>query len=586
MTAATDPRGGVLFLVPARAGSLRIPGKNLREVAGIPLVGHAVRLARAAAALVPGGPHAVVCSTDDPATADCARSWGAQVPFLRPRELATASASSVDVALHALDALAAGGRQFRALVLLQPTSPLSEATDIAAAVRRHDDDAQHRPVAAVADSHPAGWHVSGVPEGLVHAAGTAAHLLTGSCYVISPDELAVDRAFVVDGRTQGLVVPRARAVDVDVEEDLALAEALAGVRPVRAFAVGDRVVGSGACLVIAEAGVNHDGDVGLAHRLVDAAADAGVDAVKFQTFSPDLLASAEAPTAVYQRAATAAGESQRAMLARLALPEHAWRELREHAVERGLVFLSTPFDEPSALLLDELGVPALKVGSGELTNHPFLARLAALGRPLLLSTGMADMLEVAAALDVVARHGDVPVALLHCVSSYPASPADANLRAIDTMRAAFGVPVGWSCHMTGTDVALAAAARGADVLEKHLTLDRSMPGPDHAASLEPAELAELVRGVRTVSSALGSGRKVPVAAETDVSQVARRSLHWTQDLPAGTTVDAGHLSALRPGTGVAPSEQPWLVGRPLRRPVTAGAMVDLADLGDHDEGAR
>src|SRR5262249_50896250 len=157
--------------------------------------------------------------------------------------------------------------------------------------------------------------------------------------------------------------------------------------------------------------------------------------------------------------------------------------------------------------------------------------------------------------------------------------------AIDTLRAAFGIPVGWSCHMTGTEVALAAAARGADVLEKHLTLDRSMPGPDHAASLEPAQMRELVRGVRTVSSALGSGRKVPVTAERDVSRVARRSLHWTLDLPAGTTVVAQHLTALRPGTGVAPAQQARLLGLSLRRPVTAGAMVDIADVDAADEVA-
>jgi sialic acid synthase SpsE len=244
------------------------------------------------------------------------------------------------------------------------------------------------------------------------------------------------------------------------------------------------------------------------------------------------------------------------------------------------VFLSTPFDDGSAELLDRLGVPAFKVGSGELTNTPFITRVARRGRPMLVSTGMADMVEVAAAVDAVRAGGDVPLALFHCVSSYPASPADANLRAMETMRRAFGVPVGWSDHTPGIELALAAVAAGARLVEKHLTTDRTLPGPDHQASLEPGAFAVMVEGIRAVEAAMGSGVKAPVEAERDVTAVARRSLHWAVSLPAGAPVTQAALAVLRPGTGLAPARLATLVGRRTTRAVEAGAAVAAADVED------
>jgi CMP-N,N'-diacetyllegionaminic acid synthase len=276
----------VLFLVSARGDSRRSPAKNLRLVAGIPLVARAVRAARATAAVVPGGPHAVVCSTDDPTIAASAVAWHAEVPFLRPAELAGDAASSIDVVLHALGLLAASGRRFRAVVLLQPTSPLTDPADIAAAIARFDETGA--PVVAVTPAHPAAWHQAMDETGILHGAqpADARTVLSGAFYVIAPDELHSARRFVVEGRTRGVVVPPERSVDVDEEMDLVVADALARARPVRPFPFADRLVGAGSCLVIAEAGVNHNGDPALAHRLVDAAADAGAEVVKFQTFDP------------------------------------------------------------------------------------------------------------------------------------------------------------------------------------------------------------------------------------------------------------------------------------------------------------
>jgi N-acetylneuraminate synthase/N,N'-diacetyllegionaminate synthase len=338
-----------------------------------------------------------------------------------------------------------------------------------------------------------------------------------------------------------------------------------------------RAVGEGApCLVVAEAGVNHNGDVELAERLVDAAAAACADAVKFQSFRAEAVASAGAPKAAYQRAATGEEESQQEMLRALELSAETHRRLQRRAQEHGLLFLSTPFDAASADLLEELGVPAFKVASPDLTNLPFLEYLAAKGRPLIVSTGMAELSEVEAALAALARVGATDVVLLQCVSSYPAPAAEQNLRTIPALAARFGVPVGFSDHTTGGAAALAAVALGACLLEKHFTLDRTLPGPDHAASLEPAELAGLVRDVREVEAALGDGVKRPTPAERENRELVRRSLAAAVDLPAGTLLERSMLTALRPGTGIAPSRIDEVVGRRLRRSVAGGELLDPA----------
>jgi len=316
--------------------------------------------------------------------------------------------------------------------------------------------------------------------------------------------------------------------------------------------------------VIAEAGVNHNGDAGLAAALVDAAADAGADAVKFQTFHTDALVTAGARQAAYQRR-HAPASSQRAMLRKLELSEALHRSLIARARRRGLCFLSTPFDEASARFLHELGVPLFKIASGELTNLPFLAYIARLGRPIILSTGMSTLDEVRQAVRAIRRAGNPPLALLHCVSSYPARVEDVNLRAMETLARAFRVPVGLSDHTTGTAVSIAAAGLGATIIEKHLTTDRTRAGPDHAASLEPREFAQMVAGIRDVEQALGSGVKKPVAAERDVARVARRSVVAAVDIPRGARITARMLACKRPGTGIPPSRIGDVVGRRMIR---------------------
>lgn len=340
---------------------------------------------------------------------------------------------------------------------------------------------------------------------------------------------------------------------------------------------GLTVGGSARCLVIAEAGVNHNGDAALAERLIDVAAEAGADVVKFQTFDPDALAGPGADMAEYQTRALGTSKSQLEMLRGLTLPLEAYERLLAHAKKRGILFLSTPFDPKSADFLERLGLPAFKLSSGDLTNTVLLSHVAKKGRPLLVSSGMATMGEVATALDVVSANGAPPVALFHCVSNYPADPSDCNLRAMTAMKQAFRVPVGWSDHTMGIDVAVAAVALGAELLEKHITLDRTMPGPDHAASLEPSELRDLMKGIRRVESALGDGVKTPRPSEAPIAKIGRRSLHWARSLEDGAVVTTDDMTVLRPATGVEPAAMPWIVGRVVRRPVKAGTPVSFSD---------
>jgi N-acetylneuraminate synthase len=332
---------------------------------------------------------------------------------------------------------------------------------------------------------------------------------------------------------------------------------------------------NGRCLVIAEAGVNHNGDVGRAMEMVWVAKEAGADAVKFQTFQARQLATAGAAQARYQSRNSGREESQAEMLLRLELSRKDHDNLAEACRQAGIAFLSTPFDDGSLDLLADLGVLALKFSSGDLTNLPFLRRAARLGVPVILSTGMATWEEVAEGVDA-ARGADLT--LLQCVSDYPADPADVNLRVMERYREAFGCRVGYSDHCLGNSVCLAAVALGAEVVEKHFTLDQELPGPDHKASATPGELAELVRGIADVVTALGDGIKRPTAREADARLVARKSLVLARPMRSGSSLAPEDLVAKRPGTGIPPSRLDDVVGRRLARDMEADSPLEWEDL--------
>jgi len=344
-------------------------------------------------------------------------------------------------------------------------------------------------------------------------------------------------------------------------------------------------------LVIAEAGVNHSGSLETALALVDAAADAGADVVKFQTFSANSLVGRSARKADYQQRTTDASESQHAMLQRLELPQSAHHTLIAHARRRGIEFLSTPFDQQSLEFLVSLDLPRIKIGSGDLTNAPLLHAVAKAGVTLILSTGMATLGEVEEALGVLAHgysgSGQPPgiaafraawrdpaarehlarhVSLLHCTTEYPCPPGDVNLAAMAAMKAAFQLPVGYSDHTDGIEVSLAAVALGAGIIEKHLTLDRNAEGPDHAASLEPTDFKRMVSAIRNIEGALGDGVKAPKHSEVKNIPVARKSIVAARPLKAGETIGPDDITTKRPGSGRAPIEYWSLIGTTVARP--------------------
>lgn len=338
---------------------------------------------------------------------------------------------------------------------------------------------------------------------------------------------------------------------------------------------------------IAEAGVNHNGDLDLALKLVDVARAAGADAVKFQTFKTEAVIAADAPLAEYQKA-NAGAPSAVEMLKGFELPHAGFALIADHCRSIGIEFMSSPFDLDSAAFLAGIGMTRFKLASGEITHTTFVKGVAKLaadakksGRAgsVILSTGMSTLDEVAEAVGWIEGEGCSALTILHCVSNYPAPAKDANLRAMDTLAAAFGYPVGWSDHTLGDAVSLAAVARGAVVVEKHFTLDNALAGPDHAMSMDPDGLARLIAGIRTVEASLGDGIKRPVEAEREIMTVARRSLFAARNIAAGAVVTEADLIALRPGDGISAARMDEMVGKAAASEIRAGTKIRLSDLG-------
>jgi N,N'-diacetyllegionaminate synthase len=330
-------------------------------------------------------------------------------------------------------------------------------------------------------------------------------------------------------------------------------------------------------LIIAEAGVNHNGDLDLALRMVDVAAEAGADLVKFQTFSADRLAVRDAPKAAYQEATTGNIESQHGMLRRLELSLADHEALIKRCAARRIGFFSTGFDIASVNMLVSLGLRMFKVPSGEITNMPYLRHIGSFGARVILSTGMASLGEIDAALDVLAKAGTPrsKVVVLHCTTQYPAPFADVNLRVLSALKDCLGVEVGYSDHTLGSEVAIAAVALGATVIEKHFTLDPSMPGPDHSASLDPLALKAMVAAIRNLEVALGSSVKRRTESEIGNAAVVRKSLVAARAIHAGEVFSADNLVCKRPGTGISPMRWDEMVGRRADRDYAADELISL-----------
>lgn len=329
-------------------------------------------------------------------------------------------------------------------------------------------------------------------------------------------------------------------------------------------------------LIIAEAGVNHNGDINIAKKLIDIAAHAGADLVKFQTFNADLLVTHEAAKADYQILATNNNESQHEMLRKLELTESMHHELISHCASQNIGFFSTAFDIESINLLVELGQKLFKIPSGEITNLPYMQHIGKLNKTVIISTGMSNMDEIEAAINVLEESGThrSKITVLHCTTSYPAPMSDVNLRAMQSIQNKFKVAVGYSDHSLGVEIPIAAVALGATVIEKHFTIDRNLLGPDHKASLEPAELKFMIDGIRNVEKALGDGVKRLMPSEIPNLPIARKSIVASQPIDAGIVFTAQNLTAKRPGTGISPMEWNRLLGRPSNKDYLADELID------------
>ncbi len=317
--------------------------------------------------------------------------------------------------------------------------------------------------------------------------------------------------------------------------------------------------------IIAEAGVNHNGSLEIAKKLIDAAVHAEADAVKFQTFSTDRLVTKNAPKADYQNETTDRNESQYDMLKKLELTYEEHKILEYYCQENNILFMSTPFDFESVDLLEKLGVELYKIGSGDLTNIPLLQYIAKKQKPMIVSTGMSNLGEVEEAVNYIKGCGNENIILLHCISNYPAAYEDVNLKAMNTLKEAFKLPVGYSDHTSGIEVPIAAVAMGAKVIEKHFTLDKTMEGPDHKASLSSKELKEMVSNIRYVESALGNGIKKPQDSERNNRKVSRKSLTAARNLKKGDKISKEDIDIKRPGTGIPPKFIDEIVGSVLLR---------------------
>jgi len=330
--------------------------------------------------------------------------------------------------------------------------------------------------------------------------------------------------------------------------------------------------------IIAEAGVNHNGDIQLAGKMIEAAAEAGADAVKFQSFRAERLVTSEAEKANYQKKNTGNDrETQYEMLKKLELNEIQHRELMEHCQRKNILFLSTPFDLESAALLGKIGVQAYKISSGDLTNIPLIEAVASCRRPVIISTGMGGLGEVEAAVAAAKRMKNEELILLHCTTSYPAAYREVNLRAMLTLKEAFQLPVGYSDHTPGLEIPAAAAALGARVIEKHFTFDKDLPGPDHRISLAPDELKDMVRYIRNVEAALGDGSKSCTAGEKEAGKTARKSIVAACDIPKGTVITRELLTVKRPGTGLPPAFIKYLLGKRAKVTLNKDFLVDFWD---------
>ena len=578
-------------IIPARGGSKGIPQKNIIDVAGKPLIAYTIEQGLASKYI-----DGVFVSTDDPDIKKVAKAHGAAV-IDRPIALAGDESPTLETLQHGIAFLEKErGITADNIILLQATTPLRRVEDIDNAISLYFDENADAVVSGVVAPHSYNpFWAKKIVDGRLHmmfdTVKTASRRQdlpdifwhNGQIY-IAGRELLLSHGDWYRGKCLPYTCPEETFVNIDTLHELNLAENLIKQQRRRmvnriTLNVGKKEIGyNKPCFIIAEAGINHNGDVHLAMKLVDAAANAGVDAVKFQFFDPPNVATPETSLAGYQQEKIGSCGNQIEMLKKMALTESEISQLKSRAEEKGLVFMCTSHSGLNEFkILEQMGVAAHKVGSGDLLNLPVMRYLAKTGKPVIIGTGMATMEEVKTVHRFLRQEGGQQTVFLHCTTEYPCPFDQINMRALTKMMDEIECPIGYSDHSLGIEVPLMAVSLGACVLEKHFTLDRTLPGPDHQASVLPDELQRMVRQIRNIEDARGKVAKMPTAGEIETAGVARKSIVYARNLPEDTVLSEDDITVKRPGKGMSPLKYFEVIGKKIKRPVSKDRLVDPRD---------
>ncbi len=580
----------ILFFIPAKGNSKGIERKNIFPLCGLPLISFSIMALRKSLRFFDKFEKKFIVSTDSKEISKVALEWGAEVPFLRPKELAQDKSDIIDAIFYTVDKLKEDFKFKTDIVfLVQPTSPLIEPIDIKKAFDLFFK--YRKPLVSISEfEHPISW-LFGLKDNKLIINKKVKHFRqaqkekfyrpNGAIYIAKINDLKKYKSFY-SKETMGYIMENENSIDIDFPLDLKFAEKILECKyknQIKSIKIGNkRVAPQNSVFVIAEAGVNHNGNLEIAKKLVERAKEAGADAIKFQTFKAENVISKDAPKANYQLKSTDKKESQLEMVKNLELSYGDFKNLKEYCDKLGIIFLSTPFDLESVEFLENLKVPAFKIGSGDLTNYFLLKEIAKKKKPLILSTGMAYPYEIFNTLELLENSGAKDIAILHCTTEYPAKVDEVNLKVIRNLGLVFKKIVGFSDHTIGFESALGSVGYGASIIEKHFTLDKNMEGPDHKASLEPEELKDLISMIRNLEKSIGDGIKKPTTSEEKNIKIVRRSLFSKEFIRKGTVIEEKHLEALRPGDGISPMEIKKILGKKVRYDIFKGKKIRFEDL--------
>lgn len=575
----------IIAIIPARGGSKGIHHKNIVLLAGKPLIAYTIEEAKKSKYI-----DKIIVSTDDNDISKISKLYGAEVD-IRPTELSKDSTPTLHVLQYLIKKF---DNKFNPdiVILLQPTSPLRKSMCIDSSIEKllktncdsviSVSSLKYNPVTIVSVDDDI-LKMNAIDLSNLRRQDSNLYHINGAVYVIKKDILMKQKEYLLGKDNRVIMMSEEDSIDIDTPLDLDLAELQLKKTSNKQISIGRQAIGEDyPCFIIAEAGVNHNGSLELAKKLVDAAKQAGADAVKFQTFESENLVSKTTVMAEYQKKNIGRIQSQFEMLKKLELSHEDFIELKDYCDKKGIIFLSTPHTDKAADFLEDL-MPFFKLGSGDLTNIPFLERVAKKNKPIILSTGMGTLEEIEEAFNTIKKYNN-QIILLHCTTSYPCPREEVNLKVINTLKDKFNVLVGYSDHTEGIDIPLMAASLGAVVIEKHITLDKKMPGPDHKSSLNPKELEEMIYSIRDKKvikipkEILGTGIKKPTENELEIAKLVRKSIIAAKNISANTKLTEDMLVIKRPGTGIPPKELKNLIGKTAKKQIKKDRLIKPSDI--------